>query len=216
MVDEFLSEHEQGEQLKAWARDNWAWVLSGIVVGLGLLGGWQYWQTFKSTRAESASAMLDEFAKATESADKARAESLYKTLTEQYASTPYANQARLLQARYLVETNDFAKAEAVLREVVDKTNDAELKLVATLRLARVLIQEAKADDALALIDPSKLGAFAGQAHEVRGDAYFAKQDVANARTEYKAALDALRTDGADVSVLELKLQDLGADTAPAK
>jgi predicted negative regulator of RcsB-dependent stress response len=215
MADEFLSEHEQGEQVKAWVRDNWAWVLSGVVVGLGLLSGWQYYQRYKILRAEAASAMLDEFAQAFET-DKAKAASLYATLIDQYSATPYANQARLLQAQYAVESNDFAKGETVLREVMSKADDAELKLVATLRLARVLIQESKADDALSLLDVSKLGAFVGQAHEIRGDAYYAKQDMANARSEYQLALDAQTKDGADTSVLQLKLQDLGAAASPAK
>lgn len=212
MVEEYLTDDEQAEALKTWWRENWAWVLSGVVLGLCLLAGWQYYQRYKVQRAEAASSALDQFATAQVN-DKAKAEMLFKDLTDKYSATPYAMQAQLLQAQQAVDTNDFAKAETALRVVMTDSKDPELAQVAKLRLARVLIEESKFDDALALLDVAKAGGFAGQVHEVRGDALYAKQDLAGARSEYEAALTAYKTDnGADVSLLELKLQDLGAAT----
>ena len=45
MVDDYLSDREQEEALRNWWRENWRWILGGVVLGLGLLAGWQYWQT---------------------------------------------------------------------------------------------------------------------------------------------------------------------------
>jgi predicted negative regulator of RcsB-dependent stress response len=106
MVDEFLTDDEQGEALKTWWRENWAWVLSGVVIGLCLLGGWQYYQRFKIQRAEAAAEALDQFA-ATQVSDKAKAETLFKDLTDKYAATPYAMQAQLLQAQNAMNSNDL-------------------------------------------------------------------------------------------------------------
>lgn len=208
MVEEYLSDEEQGEALKAWWRENWAWVLSGIVVGLGLLAGWQYYQRFKVQRAEQAAAALNDLATA-QVTDKAKAETLLKDFTGKYSATPYATQAQLLQAQQAVQANDLNAAAVALRQVIADSKDVELKQVATLRLARVLIEQGKPDEALPLLDVSKAGAFAGEVHEIRGDALFAKQDEAGARGEYVAAVAAYKAADADASLVELKLQDLG-------
>ena len=49
---------------------------------------------------------------------------------------------------------------------------------------------------------------------MRGDAYLAKKDIARAVTEYQQALAAADAGGISASLLELKMQDLGAVPAP--
>jgi predicted negative regulator of RcsB-dependent stress response len=56
-----------------------------------------------------------------------------------------------------------------------------LRLVAQTRLARVLVEQGKIDDALALLDVAKAGAFAAMVHDIRGDALAAKGDATAAR-----------------------------------
>ena len=86
-----------------------------------------------------------------------------------------------------------------MRAVADESKDAELAQVARLRVARLLIQQGKHDEALKLLDVEKAGAFAAQVHEIRGDAQVAKGDRdSGARAEYAAAL-AADVDGADRS-----------------
>jgi predicted negative regulator of RcsB-dependent stress response len=212
MVDEYLTDDEQAEALKSWWRENWAWVLAGVVLGLGLLAGWQYYQRYITQRAEAAAVALNEYAVAMVS-DKAKAATLFKDLTGKYQATPYAPQAQLLQAQYAVETNDLVGAEAALRTVMADAKDSELAQVARLRLARVLLEQGKNDEALALLDISKAGGFVAQTQEIRGDALLAKQDQAGAIQAYQAAFAAYKTDNsADVSLLELKLSDLGGAT----
>ena len=70
-------------------------------------------------------------------------------------SSPYADQADLALARAAVDSRDFDEAAKRLRAVVDGSRDAELRQVARMRLARVLIEQAKHDEALALLDPRR-------------------------------------------------------------
>ena len=93
----------------------------------------------------------------------------------------------------------------MLRGVADRSQDVELRLVAKTRLARVLVEQGKYDEALALLDASQAGAFAAVTHEIRGDALAAKGDAAQARSEYDAAIAASTpVSGIDSAYVELK------------
>ncbi|MGD9841800.1 MAG: YfgM family protein [Steroidobacteraceae bacterium] len=213
MADEYLTDDEQAEVLKSWWRENWAWVLSGIVLGLALLVGWQYYQRYTLQRASAAAEALYQYAGAI-AVDQPKAATLFNELTEKYKATPYSQQAQLLKAMYAVDSNDLAGAETALRTAMADRKDPELAQVATQRLARVLIEQGKHDEALALLDTSKASGFVAQAHEIRGDALLAKQDQAAAIAEYQAALTAYQSDSTvDTSLLEIKLADLGASAA---
>jgi predicted negative regulator of RcsB-dependent stress response len=94
------------------------------------------------------------------------------------------------------------------------SKDTELRQVARLRLARVLIDQGKPDDAIKLLSEATPGSFAGRYHEVHGDALYAKKDVSGAIAEYKAALDAADEGGVDAATVEMKMADLGAVDNP--
>ena len=114
-----------------------------------------------------------------------------------------------------VDGGKAADAVAPLTSVMNGAKDTDLRQIARLRLARVLIDQGKADDAIKLLGEGTPGGFAGRYHEVRGDALRAKERcAAGALTEYKAALSA--TDGGDGSLLELKITDLASNDGKAK
>ncbi|HWK74081.1 MAG TPA: tetratricopeptide repeat protein [Povalibacter sp.] len=213
MVDELLSDDEREEALLQWWRENWRWILAGIVVGIGMLVGWRYWQGYRVQRAEHAAQLYNEAQTALNGNDLGKAEAALKQLQTSFDSTAYTQQAQLLLAKAQVEAGEFAKAEPLLRSVADKSKDKELADIAQLRLARLLVQQGKHDEAVQLLQPLTTGGFGAQAHEIRGDALVAKGDAQGARAEYAAALAA--TDAQlDRALVELKLQDVGG-SAPA-
>ncbi len=135
-------------------------------------------------------------------------------LIKNYPDSPYADQAQLAIARLSVEEGRPDGAIASLTQVMDHSKDTELRQIARLRLARVLTDQGKPDAALKILADGTPGTFAGPYHEVRGDAYYAKKDIAGAVAEYKAALGAADASGVNGALLELKIQDLGAVAAP--
>jgi predicted negative regulator of RcsB-dependent stress response len=207
-MDELLSDNEREEALRQWWRDNWAWIVGGVVLGVGLLVGWNYWGSHRQRQAESAGQLYSDIEAAVAAGDAAKAQEKLTVLIGDFDSSEYAHQGRLLVAKTHVEAAKFAEAEALLRTVADKSKDEELAAVAKLRLARLLIQEGKHDDALKLLEPLTTGGFSAQAREIRGDALFAKGDSEGARAEYAAAL---AETGAQIDrqIVELKLQDVG-------
>ncbi len=212
MVDDYSSDREQEEALRNWWRENWRWIIGGIVLGVVLLVGWRFWQSHTTRQAEQASALYEEYQ--TSAADAQKATSAFDRLSAEFPSSPYTLQARLLQAKNHVEANRYEEAATQLRAVIDSADDEELAQIARQRLARVLIQQGKHDEAIALLDPEEAGAFAPQVREIRGDALLAKGDSEAARAEYAAALTADADAQIDRSMLEMKLQQVGGgDTA---
>jgi predicted negative regulator of RcsB-dependent stress response len=205
---EDLSDNERAEQLRRWWADNWLWILGGIVLGLGLLAGWQYWKTSQMRAAQQDEstylAVLDSLSRNDRDAAVKKADELRAT----HPKSPYADQSDLALARAAVDRRDFDDAAKRLRGVATSSRDPQLKQVASTRLARVLAEQGKHDEALALLDVAKAGSFAGVYHDVRGDVFVAKGDAAAARKEYDAALAAAPAAeegaGLDRSYVELK------------
>jgi len=210
-VEEYLTEEEQAEALKKWFSENWLWMAAGVVIALLGLAGWQRYQAYRIDRGANAAQLLEQMT-ASAATDESKAASLLKQLSTDYAATPYADQAHLLIAQRDVQNGRFDQAAAELRVVMESGHDDQLRNVARLRLARVLIQLQKLDEALQLLNPEKAGAFAGSSHELRGDVFYAKGDRKSARAEYQAALDAYKTEpAADTNLLQLKADDLNSD-----
>jgi predicted negative regulator of RcsB-dependent stress response len=217
MVDDYLSDREQEEALRNWWRDNWRWIIGGVVLGLALLGGWRYWQVYRDQRAEQAAKLYADVQGALQSQNAEQAARLKNDLANDHGRSAYTQQARLLLAKANVEAGKVDEAIALLKEVTATADDKELAQIAGLRTARLLIQQGKHDEALKLVNPESAGAFAAQAHEVRGDALAAKGDAEGARAEYAAALGMNVDAQIDRTLLELKLQDVGGDRpAPAQ
>ena len=210
MVEEYLSDREQEEALRSWWRENWRWILGGIALGMALLYGWNYFQTYREERAFRAAKLYAEIEAAVNGDNADKAGQLLNGMTSDFDSSAYAQEARLLVAKSHVNHGKFDDAAPLLRAVMDKSKDKEMAQIARLRLARVFLQQGKHDEALKLLDTQTAGEFAAQEREIRGDANFAKGDKEAARAEYAAALAGTKADAQiDRPLVELKLQEVG-------
>lgn len=212
-MSEYLSEKEQWEEIKEWIRQNGLWVVGGVALGVAMLGGWRWWQSYLDVRALQAGAKYTQMIQALERGDRGQGLARLGELERDYPGSAYVDQGKLLAARVYVESADLDKAAHELDTVSQASKDHELALVARERLARVEIAQGKPDAALTTLSAVAPGAFAAAYHEVRGDAYYAKGDKATALAEYRAA--AAGGELADTSVLDLKIADLAADSPAA-
>ena len=112
-------------------------------------------------------------------------------------------------ARLYMDENRDEDAANTLRSLIELDDVEELKQIARLRLAKVLLYQDKADEALQVVDELQTEAFAARFAEVRGDAYTQLQDFEAARAAYQ---DALAQPNAgqtiDQGYVRLKLMDL--------
>jgi predicted negative regulator of RcsB-dependent stress response len=113
-----------------------------------------------------------------------------------------------------VDNRDWDTASKRLRTVAESSRDPELRQIAQARLARVLSEQGKHDEALKLLDVSKAGAFGPLYHETRGDVLAAKGDAAGARQAYDAALAATTT-AAQAEAIDRAFVELKRDALPA-
>ena len=215
MAEEYLTDDEQWEAVKRWVAENGLWVLAGLVLGVVALVGYRYVDNARNDRALRAAVQFDAMTVALEAKDQGRSRQIADDLIKNFPGSPYADQAQLTLARLAVDDGQAATAVAPLPRVMNDSKDAELRHIARLRLARVLIDLGKPDDAIKTLAEDKPGAFAAAYHEVRGDAFGAKKDVKNAASEYQAALSGSDAGSTDSALLELKIADLGAPPPPA-
>jgi predicted negative regulator of RcsB-dependent stress response len=120
-------------------------------------------------------------------------------------------------ARLKVEKAQPEEAAKYLEQVMEDSRSEEIRLIARHRLARLLVQEEKFDEALKVLTPPKGSAFAPAFHEARGDAYYAMGKMAEARTEYEEALKGRDPTTGDEAFLQAKLDEVAglAPGAPA-
>ena len=204
-IDELLDEHEQGERVRTWLRNNGAGLIGGVVLGLALIGGWQWWQKQREQQRLAAGEQFQTVVDSLEAKNLKRAQPQAAALPE----GTYATLASLELAKAQVEAGQRDAAIATLRAV--KPADPALAAIATARLARLLIDSGKAQDALALLPPRSDDATVQQ---VRGDALHALGQDEQARAAYEQALTRLEIGAPQRPVVELKLSEVGG--TPAK
>ena len=71
--DIVLTEEEQAERVKAWWKENGSSVITGAIVGLGLIAGYNYWQDWQRQDTEAASAAYEDLLDAMVTPDNERA-----------------------------------------------------------------------------------------------------------------------------------------------
>jgi predicted negative regulator of RcsB-dependent stress response len=210
MAEEYLTDDEQLEAVKRAFTEYAPWILGGVVLGVGGWYGYQHYQSHKNEVAFRAADQFSQMTVALQMNDSKKSLQIADGLIKDFPNSPYADQAQLTIARLDVEGGKSADAVAPLTQVMNNSKDAELQQIARLRLARVLIDQGKPDDAIKLLAAGTPASFAGRYHEIRGDALYAKKDIPGAIAEYNAALG-VSEGGADAAMLQLKLADLASN-----
>jgi predicted negative regulator of RcsB-dependent stress response len=205
-----LEEQEQLAELKAW----WAkygnfilTVVTLVLLGFAAYNGWQWYQREQAGKAAGVYGQLEK-AIAARDADKAGA--LAEMLTSQYSGTAYASMAALQAARVQAEAGKADRARESLQWVIDKSGQAELKAIAQVRLAGVLLDEKKYDEALKLLGGDVPAAQAVEFADRRGDVLAAQKKYAEAAAAYKDALARADAQHPLRQLIQLKLDALPA------
>jgi predicted negative regulator of RcsB-dependent stress response len=214
MAEEYLTDDEQLEAVKHLIVEYAPWLIGGVLAGAAVFFGLRYFHSYTDEQAFKAAAQFSAMTAALQKNDTKASRQIADGLIKDYPSSPYSDQAQLTLARLAVDEGQLDKAIAPLTHVMNDSKDTELRQIARLRLARVMTDQGKPDEAIKTLPDPVPAAFAAPYHEARGDAYVAKKDLPHAATEYQAALTFADEGRIGASLLELKLQDIGAAPAP--
>ena len=212
-----LEEQEQLDQLKAFWKQYGNLITWALIAALGTFAAWNGWNWWQREQAISASGMYDELEKAVEAKDLAATGRVYTDLTSRYGRTVYAQQGALLAARLQHEKGQPTAAREALQWVVDKSSDKEYQTLARLRLAGLLLDEKKYDEALKELDAAGAKGFEALVADRRGDILAAQNKLDEARAAYQLAWKGIDSKLGYRRLVEAKLNALGAapDAAPA-
>ncbi len=211
-----MDEHEQGERVRTWLRQNGSAIITGIAVGLAGIFGYQWWQQSQAGKRLDAAANYQTLVDAIERDDAEAAGQIAAGISERLGNAPYAGLAALRVAGERAGKDDGAALADLSRAASVKDAPAIVAL-AKLRQARLELSAGKPESALALLGAIPAGQYDGLAAEVRGDALLAQGKAAEAGEAYRDALTGLATGAPNRFLVEMKLADLGlaADEAGA-
>ena len=202
----YETEEQQVEALKSWWAENGRAVIAGIVLGIGGIAGWGLYQNHLENEAVAASDGWGRAQEAVVAGDAATVNSIADELGDDHGGTLYAAYASLAAARIAVEEGDLDAAAERLAWVADEAAQDDVRLIATLRLARVEGARGQPEEGLLRLPAEYPDGFTGLVEEARGDLLVLTGDVDGARTAYAAAAESGQV--ADERALTMKRDDL--------
>lgn len=184
-----LEEQEQVASLKAWWHDHGNLVLSLVTAVAVGAAGWQGWNWYQRTQTAEANSLYEQLAKGTQSGDAKAVRDAAGALAENYSRTLYASLAALVSARFHYDRKDVKSAKAALQWVIDRSPFDDLRDIARLRIAALLLDEKAYDEALKVLEAKHGDTFAAQFAATKGDVLAAKAQTAEAKAAYRLALE---------------------------
>ena len=203
------TEEEQVERLKAWLKENGLSIVLGIVIGVGGIGGYNYWMHVQETTAAEASSHYTLMLEALEADADEKLQAQANILVADYGSTEYALLAHLALARMHVDNADFDAASEALQQVIGSAAQEPLAYLARTRLAAVQLQSEQYDQAMATLAVEFPEQFSALVDELRGDVLALQGKTAEAIAAYRKAQNG-EPQPANPEFLRQKLNDLGS------
>jgi predicted negative regulator of RcsB-dependent stress response len=203
-----LEEQEQLAELKAWWKQNGNLILGTITVVLLVFAAWNGWRWYQRSQALEAAALYEHLQAAARMSDVKAARDAAGTILEKYPGTAYAPLAALVSAKVNYQAGDLKTGRAQLQWAVDNARQEEVRAIAQLRLAALLIDEGALDEAMKVVQAKPVEGFEAVFMSMRGDILAAQKKQADARAAYKGAMEK-STDAAFRETLRLKLDMLG-------
>src|SRR5688572_6966929 len=201
-----FEEQERLAELKGWWEDNRWYVLGGIVAAVVAFGGWKAWQSWQARQAADAAAMFRPVAQA--KADPKKASDAAAAVIAQHPRSYYASESALVLAKTAFEAGNHAEARKHLEWVASKGVEAH-RGIARVRLAAVLMDEKKFDEALKALDAVDDPSYAALVADLKGDIMLVQGRSDEARAAYKTAVEKAGDRNPLKQIAQTKLEALG-------
>ena len=204
-MEQFQTEEQQVEAIKQFWKENGTVLVGGFAAGLAAFVGFNF---YKDSKLESEMAASDRFQTVVELAEADKAQFLQQgdKFIQENGDSSYAALTALALAKDAADEKAWDKVAGHLQTAIDKAPSAEIKAIATIRLARVQVQQNELEKALSTLSAQLPNAFNATVEEIKGDIYVMQDKKALARNAYQAAIDADAS--SSNPSLQMKLDDL--------
>ena len=204
-MSEYLSEEEQIARMKSWWDENGTTVIVSVVVAVAAIVGWRWYDSYSTEQNYEASRLYSAYSEAT-GEDK---QSAAAQLASEFNGSAYHMFVLLQQASQAVAEDNLTAAEEHLETVRDTADDALLKDLARVRLAKIQYGLDRSEEALATLSSVSSEGYRSWAMEAKGDMHAARGEIELAHEAYTAAVASL-TPGDQRPVLDMKLKNVAA------
>ena len=203
-----LEEQEQLAALKAWWNDHGGAIILGATLVLAAVGAWNAWTWYQRSQSAQAAVLYDALQKAARANDLKTTRETAGAILENFPRSAYAPLAALVSAKVQFQAGDLKTARAQLQWVIEHARSDEIRSIATLRLASVLLDDNEPDAALKILEAKPHPGFEALYASQRGDILATQKKRSEARAAYKTALEKAGA-GPLRDALRLKLDALG-------
>jgi predicted negative regulator of RcsB-dependent stress response len=203
-----LEEQEKIDELKAWWRKYGTLIVIGLAVFAASIAGVQAWKYYKGQKTGQAAELFDSLLQLQTSGDPKKINDAAGLLMEGFPGSGYASRAAIISARASFDARNLQNAKSRLQWVLDNSKEDELKNLARLRLASILLDEKKYDDALRILETKQGISFDHLYADLKGDVLSAAGRIPEARAAYQMALDKMGGKGTYFNIVQMKLDAL--------
>ena len=203
-----LEEQEQLAALKAWWKEHGGAIILGATLVCAAIGAWNGWTWYQRSQAAHAAVLYDTLQKAARASDLKTTREAAGAILENFPHSAYAPLAALVSAKIHFQAGDLKTARAQLQWVIDHAGSDEIRSIAALRLASVLLDDNEPNAALKILEAKPHPSFEALYASQRGDILATQKRRSEARAAYRAALEKAGA-GPLRDALRLKLEALG-------
>src|SRR3970040_1969528 len=147
-----LQEQEQLEELKSWWKEYGNLVILGATLAALVIAGFQGWRYYRHSQSLAAVALYEQLEQAERAGDRRKVRDIAGEIVARYGSTAYGAFGAVSAARVSFEGGDLAEAKSQLTWVVEHARRDEIRDIARLRLAGVLLDEKNYGGAFELVE----------------------------------------------------------------
>ena len=181
-----LEEQEQMAEIKAWWKQYGNLLINVLLAVLITVAAWQGWNWYQRSQAGQAAMVFGGLQSAVQNKDPQKIKVASGELLEKFSGSEYAALGALTSAKALFEADD-AKTAKLQLEWAAEHGENELRDLARLRLAGLLLDEKAFDPALKLLEGEVQPGFEARFADVRGDVLLAADRRAEALAAYQDA-----------------------------
>ena len=204
-----LDDQEQLDEVKLWWNKYGKLTINLVLAAIIAYAAWQGYQYFTHKQAVEASEIYQSLGQL-DPIKSAEVKEMTDKLMADYAGTPYAGRAAVMQARSQFIAGDIDGAKTQLEWAKANANETPVKAIASLQLARILLDGKDYAAAEKALSGDFDSGYVGLKEDLQGDILLAQGKVDEAKKVYADALTNLDSEGRLYLFTKQKLESLGS------